>query len=232
VPAPGAGGNVGPPRAWGVVKVPFYVPTLAELRLRLPVFELRRRHFGVEIDASLAAKRDTEAGVALARGVARDARRYLQQGSPNHTRPRLWELALDAGADADDRSRAWLTHLRKRVAGVDLCTDHLIAADVARLANADDSYFVFEDIIKVCVCVCVCVCMCVCVCACVCVCVCMCVCVCLCVLHYSLHHSLTLLLAHTLLNTTGGSAVVVPRYARVDTQGVRSRALSRTTASC
>lgn len=135
-------------KPWGLIKVQFHVPTVLELRLQLDGLGLEHPQVGIDDDASFLELRGDMGEEVLERGLVRDARWYLQQGSPNHIRPAMWELSLDASGGPAQYGTAYIGELREHVRRYDLFVDHLVAADVKKLANADDSFFVFEDIIK------------------------------------------------------------------------------------
>jgi len=135
-------------RPWGLIKVQFHMPTVAQLRRTLAALGLDKHQVGVDDSHEFADHRDAQGTAVIARGLVQEGRQYLQQGSPTHIRPAMWELALETNSGANHCGAAYIDQLRQHIARYDLFVDRLIAADVRRLANADDSFFVFEDIIK------------------------------------------------------------------------------------
>lgn len=135
-------------RPWGLIKVQFYVPSLGEFRNIFDGLSLDKPQVGVDLDPAFLDRRETDGSGVLARGLVREAATYLQRGAPNHVRPAMWELSLDIGSGPALYGAAYIDELRNHVARYDLFVDRLIAADVKRLANADDCFFVFEDVVK------------------------------------------------------------------------------------
>ncbi|KAI8806687.1 hypothetical protein BJ742DRAFT_773940 [Cladochytrium replicatum] len=145
-----SGGNF-----WSML--PFGLPTLRIEELRIHFSELApgTRHFGAEADRDGPSGQNhlaqqTENGQSiLSRKSVEDALQFAKSGIPAELRAAMWDLILqtEITEDISVYTAYHCSKLRKMVAAYDLLIDRLIHADV-RQCQSDDSYFVFEDILK------------------------------------------------------------------------------------
>ncbi|XP_054718039.1 TBC1 domain family member 19-like [Uloborus diversus] len=145
--------DAGPSINWGLLKVPFKVKSLSELRMQFEDLSGNIDHLGLTVfysSNSECYQKRLKERVSLGKHVleanqAAVAREYCKRGCPATLRAELWSLVL--GVDISGAHKLNFKHLKSSVFQHDLLIDKLIFKDIHLTASNDDQYFVFEDLL-------------------------------------------------------------------------------------
>ena len=135
---------------WGVIKIMFNTPTLAELRHIF--YELNPAYRQNGIDETLYTGGDTWADRRLRLGTdicnagyVGVMRGYAKRGIPPSIRPEMWRKLL--GVPNGQHEANYFRMLQQQVGRVDCLVDQLFRMDVEHCLD-DDSYFPFDEFIE------------------------------------------------------------------------------------
>eukprot|EP00842_Homolaphlyctis_polyrhiza_P001229 jgi/Hompol1/2106/HPOL_005843-RA len=148
------GGNF--TKIWSSLSVQMDADTLEDMQLEFRELHPMYKHIGLD-DMVDITKQDegflaTHIGIGeavIAGGSVCAARQFCKHGVVPSLRPKLWDLMLQSDLTESYSAHAKRTYNRLKVmtAKYDLLIDRLIQID-AKLAGNDDSYFVFEEILR------------------------------------------------------------------------------------
>ncbi|KAJ3217959.1 hypothetical protein HDU67_006987 [Dinochytrium kinnereticum] len=141
---------------WASINTPFVSLTLEDFRLEFQELSYNQKHYGVDdtIDEAVGdifLQSHCDLGEqAIACNSLRSIRDFAKRGIPSHLRPAVWDFLLQSEWSDDfkiDKSKQKGFHLKAQVMRYDLLIDRVILSD-SRQCQDDDSFFVFEDIIR------------------------------------------------------------------------------------
>ncbi|KAJ3405500.1 hypothetical protein HDU80_001232 [Chytriomyces hyalinus] len=144
------------PSFWSAFQTPLQPISIEEFRVKFKELGPAFAQFGMDelSDSEQCAEFATSfLGIANCVCAARDAaqaRNFSKRGIPSHLRASMWDLMIQSDMFIDHITYAQdeCRSIRAQIAKYSLLTDRIILNDVNDWCKNDDTFFVFEDMIK------------------------------------------------------------------------------------